>query len=78
MPSSRKRKTTKSKNNSSDGDDIHFIKKRPWTHDEEVALLDGVQKYGKGKWTTILRDESFWPTLRYRSNIDLKDKVNLN
>ncbi|KAI4991955.1 hypothetical protein ZWY2020_040341 [Hordeum vulgare] len=35
---------------------------------------DGVGKHGAGKWCTILNDPEFGNILRYRSNVDLKDK----
>jgi len=47
---------------------------RLWTPHEAEALRKGVEKYGMGKWQMILRDEVFGPTLKDRSNVDLKDK----
>lgn len=53
--------------------------KQKWTSDEEAALKAGVDKYGAGKWSTILKDPEFGPILHLRSNVDLKDKWrNLN
>jgi len=48
--------------------------KRKWTSEEEVALRAGVEKYGSGKWQTILKDPEFAVCLASRSNVDLKDK----
>ncbi|KAG6394264.1 hypothetical protein SASPL_144847 [Salvia splendens] len=53
--------------------------KQKWTSEEEAALKAGIQKYGMGKWSTILKDPEFTTVLRSRSNVDLKDKWrNLN
>ncbi|EPS63328.1 hypothetical protein M569_11457, partial [Genlisea aurea] len=53
--------------------------KQKWTSEEEAALKAGIQKYGAGKWSTILKDPEFNVILRSRSNVDLKDKWrNLN
>ncbi|XP_047956855.1 telomere repeat-binding factor 2-like [Salvia hispanica] len=53
--------------------------KQKWTSEEEAALKAGIQKYGMGKWSTILKDPQFTTVLRSRSNVDLKDKWrNLN
>ncbi|XP_057784443.1 telomere repeat-binding factor 2-like isoform X3 [Salvia miltiorrhiza] len=53
--------------------------KQKWTSEEEAALKAGIQKYGIGKWSTILKDPEFSTVLRSRSNVDLKDKWrNLN
>ncbi|KAH6803376.1 Homeodomain-like/winged-helix DNA-binding family protein [Perilla frutescens var. frutescens] len=53
--------------------------KQKWTSEEEAALKAGIQKYGIGKWSTILKDPDFSTVLRSRSNVDLKDKWrNLN
>ncbi|KAL1537075.1 telomere repeat-binding factor 2-like [Salvia divinorum] len=53
--------------------------KQKWTSEEEAALKAGIQKYGMGKWSTILKDPEFSTVLRSRSNVDLKDKWrNLN
>lgn len=48
--------------------------KQKWTSEEEVALRQGVEKYGAGKWQTILKDPQFALCLASRSNVDLKDK----
>jgi hypothetical protein len=47
---------------------------RLWAPHEAEALRKGVDKYGMGKWQMILRDETYGPTLKDRSNVDLKDK----
>lgn len=53
--------------------------KQKWTAEEEAALKAGIQKYGLGKWSTILKDPEFSTALQLRSNVDLKDKWrNLN
>ncbi|PIN13842.1 hypothetical protein CDL12_13537 [Handroanthus impetiginosus] len=53
--------------------------KQKWTSEEEAALKAGINKYGIGKWSTILKDPEFSTVLRARSNVDLKDKWrNLN
>lgn len=46
--------------------------KQKWTPEEEAALKAGIQKYGIGKWSTILKDPEFSTDLRSRSNVDLK------
>jgi len=48
--------------------------KQRWTSEEEAALRTGVAKHGVGNWRTILNDPELSSTLRYRSNVDLKDK----
>ncbi|KAL4189817.1 hypothetical protein AMTRI_Chr08g167300 [Amborella trichopoda] len=48
--------------------------KQKWTSEEEAALRAGVDKYGPGKWRTILKDPVFSVILALRSNVDLKDK----
>lgn len=48
--------------------------KQKWTSEEEAALKAGIAKHGAGKWRTILKDPEFSNILRYRSNVDLKDK----
>uniref|UniRef100_A0ACD5YK60 Uncharacterized protein n=1 Tax=Avena sativa TaxID=4498 RepID=A0ACD5YK60_AVESA len=48
--------------------------KQKWTAEEEAALKAGIGKHGTGKWRTILKDPEFSNILRYRSNVDLKDK----
>ncbi|KAL9276040.1 Telomere repeat-binding factor 1-like protein [Drosera capensis] len=48
--------------------------KQKWTAEEEAALKAGVQKYGSGKWLTILKDPEFSGILYLRSIVDLKDK----
>ncbi|XP_047051224.1 single myb histone 6-like isoform X2 [Lolium rigidum] len=48
--------------------------KQKWTAEEEAALKAGISKHGTGKWRTILKDPEFSSILRYRSNVDLKDK----
>ncbi|KAM3253957.1 hypothetical protein ACQJBY_047829 [Aegilops geniculata] len=48
--------------------------KQKWTAEEEAALKAGIGKHGAGKWRTILKDPEFSNILRYRSNVDLKDK----
>ena len=42
-----------------------------WTSTEEASLLEGVSKYGLGKWKFILGEFEFHST---RSSVDLKDK----
>lgn len=46
--------------------------KQKWTAEEEAALKAGIQKYGVGKWSAILKDPEFSTVLRSRSNVDLK------
>jgi len=45
-----------------------------WSEEEEVALREGVQKYGIGKWKSIKTDDAYKEILWNRSNVDLKDK----
>ncbi|KAH9299831.1 hypothetical protein KI387_031513, partial [Taxus chinensis] len=52
-----------------------------WSQEEEAALRVGVEKYGPGKWTAILKDPVLGAHLALRSNVDLKDKwrnINVN
>lgn len=46
--------------------------KQRWTPEEEAALKAGINKYGVGKWSTILKDPELKTILRSRSNVDLK------
>lgn len=46
--------------------------KQKWTPEEEAALRAGIQKYGVGKWSVILKDPEFNALLCSRSNVDLK------
>ncbi|XP_066305696.1 single myb histone 5 [Miscanthus floridulus] len=48
--------------------------KQRWTSEEEAALRAGVARHGVGNWRMILNDPELSSTLRYRSNVDLKDK----
>ncbi|EES02415.1 single myb histone 5 [Sorghum bicolor] len=48
--------------------------KQRWTSEEEAALRAGVARHGVGNWRMILNDPELGSTLRYRSNVDLKDK----
>ncbi|GJN05478.1 hypothetical protein PR202_ga23106 [Eleusine coracana subsp. coracana] len=50
------------------------VPKQRWTSEEEAALRAGVARHGVGNWRTILKDPEFSSTLRYRSNVDIKDK----
>ncbi|CAA7055945.1 unnamed protein product [Microthlaspi erraticum] len=53
--------------------------KQKWTYEEEMALRAGVVKHGPGKWRAIVLDSQFRSALKYRTNVDLKDKWrNLN
>lgn len=47
-------------------------KNKKWRNEEVRALLDGVLKYGIGKWNPILKDPQFTSYLTNRSNTDLK------
>lgn len=44
--------------------------KKAWTEDEVIALLQGVKKYGEGRWREIQKE--FLP---HRTNVMVKDKV---
>uniref|UniRef100_A0A0D6QXA5 MYB transcription factor n=1 Tax=Araucaria cunninghamii TaxID=56994 RepID=A0A0D6QXA5_ARACU len=48
--------------------------KQKWTKEEEAALRAGIEKYGPGKWSAILKDPVLNSYLSSRSNVDLKDK----
>lgn len=48
--------------------------KRYWTADEESALLQGVRRFGEGKWSAILSAYSGVFTGNARTQVDLKDK----
>ncbi|CAL4978026.1 unnamed protein product [Urochloa decumbens] len=48
--------------------------KQRWTSEEDAALRTGVARHGVGNWRTILNDPQLSSILRYRSNVDLKDK----
>lgn len=43
-----------------------------WTLSEVMKLIDGVSKYGVGKWTEIKK--LLFPSSAYRTSVDLKDK----
>ncbi|XP_011079786.1 uncharacterized protein LOC105163216 isoform X1 [Sesamum indicum] len=45
---------------------------RPWTLSEVVKLVDGVAKYGAGRWSEIKR--LAFASYSYRTSVDLKDK----
>ncbi|XP_073146627.1 uncharacterized protein [Henckelia pumila] len=45
---------------------------RPWTLSEVVKLVEGVAKYGAGRWSEIKR--SAFVSCSYRTSVDLKDK----
>ncbi len=47
----------------------------PWTDDEVKVLLNGILKYGAGKWAKIKTDPEFKRGLVERDAIHLKDKV---
>lgn len=49
-----------------------FRKHRTWTLSEVTKLVDGVAKYGAGKWSEIKRLS--FTSYPYRSSVDLKDK----
>ena len=42
-----------------------------WTETEEKNLLKGVETFGVGQWSNILKSFYFAP---YRNNVSLKDK----
>ncbi|MES1911597.1 MAG: hypothetical protein MHM6MM_004007 [Cercozoa sp. M6MM] len=44
----------------------------PWTNEEVVALIRGVNKFGAGQWKKILMH--FFPEDTCRTNVNLKDK----
>lgn len=48
-------------------------KRIPYSEEEKTALLDGVKKFGKGKWTEILDDNADLFAVNKRTNINLKD-----
>ncbi|GFP85719.1 telomere repeat-binding protein 6 [Phtheirospermum japonicum] len=45
---------------------------RPWTLNEVVKLVEGVAKYGAGRWSEIKRVA--FASYSYRTSVDLKDK----
>ncbi|XP_073048318.1 uncharacterized protein [Primulina eburnea] len=45
---------------------------RPWTLSEVVKLVEGVAKYGAGRWSEIKR--AAFLSCSYRTSVDLKDK----
>ncbi|XP_009782035.1 uncharacterized protein [Nicotiana sylvestris] len=45
---------------------------RPWTIDEVVKLVEGVARYGAGRWSEIKR--LAFASCPYRTSVDLKDK----
>ena len=49
-------------------------KRRPWTAEEECALIGGVSRYGDSMWTSILACAHFGSALSGRTNVNLKDK----
>ena len=48
-------------------------KRIPYSEEEKTAVLDGVEKFGKGKWAEILEDNSDLFAVNKRTNINLKD-----
>lgn len=48
------------------------VRKGAWSEEESRCLLEGVEKFGEGKWKEI-REEAF-SVLRYRTTNQLKDK----
>lgn len=49
-----------------------FNRKGAWSEEESQCLLEGVEKFGEGKWKEI-RTESY-SVLKYRTTSQLKDK----
>lgn len=49
-----------------------FMKKGVWSEEESRCLLEGVEKFGEGKWKEI-RAESY-SVLKHRTTNQLKDK----
>ena len=49
-------------------------KKRPWSKEEETALVRAVGEYGEGYWADILEDIAYKHDLRHRDKVSLKDK----
>ncbi|KAK6796015.1 hypothetical protein RDI58_009470 [Solanum bulbocastanum] len=45
---------------------------RPWTINEVVKLVEGVARYGAGRWSEIKRHA--FSSCPYRTSVDLKDK----
>nr|XP_043627101.1 uncharacterized protein LOC122598573 [Erigeron canadensis] len=45
---------------------------RPWTLNEVVKLVDGVSRYGAGRWSEIKKIS--FATCSHRTSVDLKDK----
>ena len=48
-----------------------------WTPEEETALIEGVEKFGSGKWKTILADDARGKNVfaaNARTNVDLAKK----
>lgn len=45
---------------------------RPWTLSEVVKLVEGVARYGAGRWSEIKR--VLFASYSYRTSVDLKDK----
>ena len=48
-------------------------KRIPYSEEEKTALLDGVKKFGRGKWNEILDDNADLYAVNNRTNINLKD-----
>ena len=48
---------------------------RKWSDNETKSLLQGVVKYGAGKWKSILEDEAF--SFEQRTAVDLKDRYRI-
>ena len=52
-----------------------FEKKVRFSEEEAAALLEGVKRYGVGKWKNILRDPEWQGVFhKKRNDVDLKDK----
>jgi len=50
------------------------LEKKAWTQRETDALLQGVERWGKGKWSNIKDDPDYGPVLVDRTTVDIKDK----
>lgn len=48
---------------------------RPWTIDEVVKLVEGVARYGAGRWSEIKR--LAFASCPYRTSVDLKVGIDL-
>mmetsp|Transcript_29446 Transcript_29446/g.40454 ORF Transcript_29446/g.40454 Transcript_29446/m.40454 type:complete len:613 (+) Transcript_29446:35-1873(+) len=54
---------------------VHVPQKRvKWTADEEIALIEALERYSPGQWANIKSDPDYSDRLYRRTSINIKDK----